>query len=157
MDKNSQISDSDVNVSFVNESQPKPKRNKDFECDKCKSVFEDKVQLNAHLKKVHLNEKPYQCSVCKRQFSLKVKLQKHVIKFHQPQLSQFSQKMPKMAKNGQMFDSKMDASVADESKLKPKKFKCNECGKSFAYKEILKSHVDVVHAKYYTLDVVQQE
>ena len=152
MDKNSQISDSDVNVSFVNESQPKPKRNKDFECDKCKSVFEDKVQLSAHLKKVHLNEKPYQCSVCKRQFSLKVKLQKHVIKFHQPQLSQFSQKMPKMPKNGQMFDSKMD-----ESKLKPKKFECNECGKSFAYKEILKSHVDVVHAKYYTLDVIQKE
>ena len=157
MDKNSQIFDSNVNVSFVHESQPKPKRNKNFDCDKCKSVFEDKVQLNAHLKKVHLNEKPYQCSVCKRQFSLKVKLQKHVIKFHQPQLSQFSQKMPKMAKNGQMFDSKMDASVADKSKLKPKKFKCNECGKSFAYKEILKSHVDVVHAKYYTLDVIQKE
>ena len=152
MDKNSQIFDSDVNASFADESHPTPKRNKNFDCDKCKSVFEDKVQLKAHLKKVHLNEKPYQCSVCKRQFSLKVKLQKHVIKFHQPQLSQFSQKMPKMPKNGQMFDSKMD-----ESKLKPKKFECNECGKSFAYKEILKSHVDVVHAKYYTLDVVERE
>ena len=47
--------------------------------------------------------------------------------------------------------------VVDERKPKPKKFGCNECGKYFANKEILKSHVDVVHAKYYTLDVVQKE
>jgi hypothetical protein len=86
MDKNSQIFDSDVNASFADESQPKPKRNKKFDCDKCKSVFEDKVQLKAHLKKVHLNEKPFQCGVCKRQFSSGVKLQEHVIKFHSLEL-----------------------------------------------------------------------
>ena len=62
-----------------------------------------------------------------------------------------------MAKNGQMFDSNVDASFADESKPQPKKFGCNECGKSFAYKLILKSHLDVVHAKYYTLNVVVEK
>ena len=54
-----------------------------FDCDQCSSVFQDKMQLKAHLKKVHLNEKPYQCSECRRQFSLMIELQNHVNKFHQ--------------------------------------------------------------------------
>ena len=75
-------------TSFADEKNPKPKENKNFGCDKCKSVFEDKVQLKVHLKKVLLNEKPFQCGLCKRQFSLSVKLQKHVIKFHPSQYGQ---------------------------------------------------------------------
>ena len=59
-----------------------------FDCDQCSSVFQDKMQLKAHLKKVHLNEKPYQCSECRRQFSLMIKLQNHVNKFHQDLLIQ---------------------------------------------------------------------
>jgi uncharacterized CHY-type Zn-finger protein len=84
--KNGQMFDSNVNASFSDEKNPKHKENKNFDCDKCKSVFEDKVQLKAHLKKVHLNEKPFQCGVCKRQFSSGVKLQEHVIKFHSLEL-----------------------------------------------------------------------
>ena len=53
-----------------------------FDCDQCSSVFQDKMQLKAHLKKVHLNEKPYQCSECRLQFSKKEKLQNHVNKIH---------------------------------------------------------------------------
>ena len=59
-----------------------------FDCDQCSSVFQDKMQLKAHLKKVHLNEKPYQCSECRRQFSLMIELQNHVNKFHQDLLLQ---------------------------------------------------------------------
>ena len=59
-----------------------------FDCDQCSSVFQDKMQLKAHLKKVHLNEKPYQCSECRRQFSLMIELQNHVNKFHQDLLIQ---------------------------------------------------------------------
>ena len=59
-----------------------------FDCDQCSSVFQDKMQLKAHLKKVHFNEKPYQCSVCRRQFSLMINLQNHVNKFHQDLLTQ---------------------------------------------------------------------
>ena len=82
MAQNGQMFDSNVDASVADESKPKPKENTNFDCDKCKSVFEDKVQLKVHLKKVHLNEKPFQCGVCKRQFSSRVKLEKHVIKFH---------------------------------------------------------------------------
>jgi uncharacterized Zn-finger protein len=91
MVKNGQMFDSNVDVSkdyyildvtVADESKPKPKRKKNFDCDECESVFEDKEQLKAHLKKVHLNERPYQCSICKRQFSLMVKLHKHMIKLH---------------------------------------------------------------------------
>ena len=80
--KNGQMFNGNMNASFADENKPKPKENKNVDCDKCKSVFEDKVQLKVHLKKVHLNEKPFQCGLCKRQFSSSVKLQKHVIKFH---------------------------------------------------------------------------
>jgi uncharacterized C2H2 Zn-finger protein len=57
-----------------------------FDCDQCSRVFQDKMQLKAHLKKVHL--KPYQCSECRFQFSKKEKLQNHVNKFHQDLLTQ---------------------------------------------------------------------
>ena len=56
-----------------------------------------------------------------------------------------------MDKNSQIFDSDVNASLADESQMKPKrsqnKFICNECGKSFAYEVTLKCHVNVVHKK----------
>ena len=61
MAKNGQMFDSNLDASFADENKPKPKENKNFNCDKCKSVFEDKVQLKVHLKKVHLNEKPMWC------------------------------------------------------------------------------------------------
>ena len=96
MDKNSQISDSDVNVSFADESQTNPtKTRKKFSCNECEKSFAYEVTLKCHVNVVHKKmklvvvderkpkPKKIRCNECGKSFVCKEILKTHVDVVHE--------------------------------------------------------------------------
>ena len=103
-----------------------------FDCDQCSSVFQDKMQLKAHLKKVHL--KPYQCCECRLQFSKKEKLQNHVNKIHL-----------KSNKNKNSHNTKTVGTKKLD--IKNSELACQYCDKSFSSTQYVEILINTVHYK----------
>ena len=52
------------------------------ECDQCGTLFKFRKNLNAHMKRVHMNHTPYACSECERSFASRWELKRHHMQVH---------------------------------------------------------------------------
>ena len=84
---------------------------KPFICDQCGKAFGCKSNLTKHLR-LHADKKPYQCAECDKSFNRRHRFHIHVQDYHNVTTEQ------------------------DNSS----KHECENCGKSFAHKALLRSH-----------------
>jgi len=121
-----------------------------FVCDICGGKFYDNATLKGH-RVTHMDVKPFQCDKCGRCFARKTLFKQHVMahvdEYKQPRM--YNCKLcvdavfPTYAK---LVEHRKDAhpSVkAFEDDVTPhntKPFKCEDCGKSFAYRVTLVAH-----------------
>ncbi|GLG97754.1 Krueppel homolog 1 [Gryllus bimaculatus] len=122
-----------------------------FECDICGGKFYDKATLKGH-RLTHLDVKPFQCEKCGRCFARKTLFKQHTI----AHLSE-ERKRPRTYScrlcGGSVFSSyakliehrkevhpDAEMNEVDDSAQVSKPFKCEDCGKSFAYRVTLVAH-----------------
>lgn len=60
-----------------------------LQCDRCNKHFQSKNRLEAHVKIVHLGEKPFVCEICNKAFAYESSLKGHLEIVHQVKLSLF--------------------------------------------------------------------
>ena len=86
MDKNSQMSNSNVNASFVDESRPKPKTY--YICNECGKYFAYERVFKSHVNVAHKKHeskpkpKKFGCNECGKYFADKEILKSHVDVVH---------------------------------------------------------------------------
>lgn len=67
----------------------KPTKERIFVCDQCSSRFNERFNLNKHIRAVHERRRPFQCSTCHARFQQRDHMQKHEMCVHK-KLRQFS-------------------------------------------------------------------
>ncbi|KAJ7400605.1 PR/SET domain 15 [Pitangus sulphuratus] len=95
-----------------------------YSCKRCQLTFGRGKEYLKHIMDVH-KEKGYGCSICNRRFALKATYHAHMV-IHRENLPD-----PKVQK------------VDSFSKAGVKSHACEQCGKSFARKDMLKEHMRV--------------
>lgn len=121
-----------------------------FVCDICGGKFYDNATLKGH-RVTHMDVKPFQCDKCGRCFARKTLFKQHVMahvdEYKQPRM--YSCKLcvdalfPTYAK---LVEHRKDSHPSvksfedDATPHNTKPFKCEDCGKSFAYRVTLVAH-----------------
>ena len=135
-------------------------RKKPFNCNICKLSFSKKGNMKTHLEIVHDGIKPFECDVCQARFSINRDMKIHKGTVHQKirafqcnfcdqtftQSSSLKTHIRRKHSDGKIiFPLPLDVHI--EESLKEGKIPCQYdlCGKSFASKQRLKSHVEAVH------------
>ena len=60
-------------LTFFSFSEGKPEK-----CDQCEKSYDEKSQLEAHIKKAHTRERPFKCSLCSKAFFTRKKMSEHI-------------------------------------------------------------------------------
>ena len=135
-------------------------RKKPFKCNICKLSFSTKYNMKTHLETVHDGIKPFECDVCQARFSINRDMKIHKDTVHQKirafqcnfcdqtftQSSSLKTHIRRKHSDGKIiFPLPLDVHI--EESLKEGKIPCQYdlCGKSFASKQRLKSHVEAIH------------
>lgn len=118
---------------------------KEFECKLCDKKFNQRSNLDTHIKNVHNKVKDYECPKCHKKFTQKGNLSKHMIihEDNQPFQCEFCRKTFSQ-KN--LLDSHLNLHNGE------KPFECDICKKSFARQSTLYNHVKI-HKKNENLQV----
>ena len=133
---------------------------KPFNCNICKLSFSTKGNMKTHLKIVHDGIKPFECDVCQARFSINRDMKIHKDAVHHKirafqcnfcdqtctQSSSLKTHIRRKHSDGKIiFPLPLDVHI--EKSLNEGKIPCQYdlCGKSFASKQRLRSHVEAVH------------
>lgn len=102
-----------------------------IECSLCDKKVK-RINLNVHMKSVHVTERNFKCRICKTSFKTKECLKSH-IRTHE--------KSFECTECGKRFSNKSHLKEHVEWHRNPEAYKCKICQKSFAQKYCLKAHV----------------
>lgn len=140
-----------------------------IECKACDKTFQKMAFLMAHMKRVHLGQKPFKCEHCTFETLHPSSLKYHVNTQHEKSRCKKCKKplgdeehicegygRPTHACDqcGRVFNSKNSLEMHYKTvHLKCKDFKCEYCGKDFATKSQLKCHISATHANHCTCEI----
>ncbi|XP_067000892.1 zinc finger protein 665 [Anabrus simplex] len=122
-----------------------------FECDICQGKFYDKATLKGH-RVTHLEVKPFQCEKCGRCFARKTLFKQHTLAHISDERKRpriYTCKVcvnttfptyAKLIEHRKEVHPESDMNDIDASAKVSKPFKCDDCGKSFAYRVTLVAH-----------------
>nr|CAD7194448.1 unnamed protein product [Timema douglasi] len=122
-----------------------------FQCSYCDGKFYDNATLKGHMV-THMNIKPFQCDICGRCFARKTLLKNHLLthifmkdsqkRIHKCKICEDSTfpTHAKLAEHRKEVHPELRFANNDFAEKTSKPFKCEECGKSFAYRVTLTSH-----------------
>ena len=111
-----------------------------FTCkiSKCTKTFIKKANMMYHANSSHDDEGPFVCDHCGKKVTSKVALKQHEKKVHNPEPCPICLKVVKNLR-GHILTNHTDNSILNS--------KCEDCGKRFRNKAVLKSHKMNVHIK----------
>jgi len=122
----------------INEVQKIDASIKPHQCNVCGNSFKRKSDLNVHLK-IHTEVKPYNCDQCNKSFVQNCNFRRH-LKTHVADSSRYCAVCDLYFKQKNQLLVHMRIHDNPDSK----RYKCDQCDKSFATNKYLKKHL-VVH------------
>ncbi|XP_070495387.1 uncharacterized protein [Chironomus tepperi] len=102
-----------------------------IECKLCDKKVK-RINLNVHMKSVHVTERKFKCRICRTTFKTKECLKSH-IRTHE--------KSFECTECGKRFSNKSHLKEHMEWHRNPEAYKCKICHKAFAQKYCLKAHI----------------
>lgn len=106
-----------------------------YKCKKCPTTFKKGSHLRAHESEVHLGVRPHVCENCGFSFARKTNLTKH----------QRNNACPGTKKSDNAEGNEDDDQEEAGNGSTDNKFLCDQCHKSFKYRQSLQYHIESVH------------
>ncbi|XP_032363836.1 zinc finger protein 16 [Etheostoma spectabile] len=123
--------------SALNSLKHVSRRKKTFSCSECGKRFDQKGNLNRHMR-THTGEKPFSCSDCGKAFSDSGNLKKHMI-------THTGEKPFSCSECGKAFSESGSLKKHMMTHTGEKPFSCLVCKKSFTQRGNLRSHMAIIH------------
>ncbi|KAH7721018.1 hypothetical protein AAVH_11485 [Aphelenchoides avenae] len=105
------------------------KKRNPYRCPTCEKRFPHLCHLDKHYKEHHGSERPVKCPQCPRRFYTERKLKEHTSASHESNDSMM------------VVDGTVQPNGAKKESEMPRRYKCKECGKAYAFPSRLKIHV----------------
>ena len=124
-----------------------------YKCDNCDSEFNEKFELDSHVRKMHAKRKlvtdiqstvknrkiTFNCDICLKEFEQKFILNKHISTVH-------SENKFKCEQCNKEFGREDSLTKHVKTVHSDKRFKCEQCNKEFGREDNLYQHVEKVHS-----------
>ena len=117
--------------------------NRPYKCKKCGTLFKKLAHLRAHDTEVHLGVRPHVCETCGFSFGRKNNLLKHQRNNACP-----GTKKPNSANEpaaAAVHPEMVEEEIENEESTTDDRFLCDQCHKSFKYRQSLQYHIESVH------------
>lgn len=117
-----------------------------FVCRLCSQQFNQRGALRRHVIVHHIQHRPFPCNVCDKKFLSKGDLEHHTRTSHlfeRPYECDLCDNKKYASRSGYMLHRRVVHGIGG----KPEPIPCTECPKTFAYKSLLKAHIEQMHSK----------
>ena len=123
---------------------------KNWKCKICNEVFESFSDLKDHTK-IHRHEN-HKCEICSKLFSKKSNLQHHIRSVHEGVKNHLCEFCDKAFSQASDLKKHMRNKHSDATIHEDKKYKCDQCNRSFKYSGNLRIHEKIHDGENYQCD-----
>jgi len=131
----------ETHLAFIKDEFKHQQKEQRPSCSECDESFDSKHILKMHIIKCHTNAYPFVCDICGKGFTRKIRFHNHVQNCGLPikPLQKICSVCDKSFEKSNNFSRHM------ASHSKTKDFQCVDCGKAYADKRNLITHVQLMH------------
>lgn len=109
---------------------------RNYVCEECGSTHKRQRELHLHIRDMHTNTQNFRCDVCFMCFKMKGQLKKHCFTEHKDTVTSCIVCKHKLTTPFSIYTHCL-------KHYEPKEFTCEQCGKAFKSKAVLKKHLPI--------------